>query len=568
MAAIFLMLAHTERGIAFNSKSEISAFYVAEAGIQRGVPELRKYADATVLNTTTAGVSNATIDSYRTNNDPAGFFVAYAHPTGLTPFTRVNNTLASLALPASDLPTGSGTYSGTIEVKANGNPTKTTAGNTDVYVFPYIYTVTSNGSVPPGSRSVSASGDCTITTTVITTPGTTPTSVFDSFARYALLTDTQTNAAGQEVWFNNTNCRYTGPVHTNGHFHFAQNPSGTFIGAPVTSVSSTAEYYNNGNNVHLNADNNGTRDVPVFTGGAQFTRGAANIPLPAFTTASAQQSVALFGVEGQTIPSLANGIYVPVDASNQVIGGIYVDGNATVTPGASGANATYTITQGTTTKIITVNQSGNSTTVQTQGGSTETYTGVPNGMIYVDGRITSLSGTIGANEQVTIAATDRIEITNNLTYQNYQANSNPPTSPATPSAAGQNNVLGVLSWNDDVVISDSMSAGDKSIHATVMAPNGEFCVENYSSLPAKGTITLLGGVITHTYGAFHIFSGTTLTHGYRRNFVYDARMGQGMSPPFFPTLSESITPGTSPVYTVSNALSPGINNQPTWRERN
>ncbi len=568
MGGILLLLANTERGIAHNSKEEICAFYVAEAGIQRGLPELRRYANANVLNTTTAGLPSDTINSYLTNNDPAGFFVAYACPSGYTPFTKVSNSTATLPLPASDLPAGSGTYSGTIQVVGNGTPTKTTTGNTDIYVFPYLYTITSNGSTLPGSRSVSVSGDVTITTAVVTTPGTPPSSVWNSFARYALFTNTQTNAAGQEVWFNNNNCRFSGPVHTNGHFHFAYNPSGTFIGGAVTSVSTTGEFYNNGNNIQLNANNNGTRDVPIFSGGAQFTRGEANIPMPSTTTAAVQKSIALYGGGGHAIPSLANGIYVGTDASNNVVGGIYVKGNATVTPGVSAGNATYTITQGSVTQIITVNRSTSSTTVQTVGGGTQTYAGVPNGMIYVDGRINSLSGIVGASEQVTIAATDRIEITNNLTYQNYQANGNPPTSPPTPSAAGQNSVLGVLSWNDNVVISDSAPAGDISIHAIVMAPNGEFYVENYDSLSAKGTVTLLGGVITSTYGAFHIFSGNTLLHGYRRNFVYDSRMGQGTSPPFFPTLSSTLTPGTSPVFTVSNALSASFNNRPTWRERN
>jgi hypothetical protein len=101
-----------------------------------------------------------------------------------------------------------------------------------------------------------------------------------------------------------------------------------------------------------------------------------------------------------------------------------------------------------------------------------------------------------------------------------------------------------------------------------MASNGEFGIENYNSIAVKGTLTLLGGCITSTYGAFGTFSGSSLTHGYRRNFVYDNRMGQGMSPPFFPTTDSSLTPGTAPVYIPANAVSASINNQPTWRERN
>jgi hypothetical protein len=217
--------------------------------------------------------------------------------------------------------------------------------------------------------------------------------------------------------------------------------------------------------------------------------------------------------------------------------------------------------------VITVDRANSSTTVATAGGETQTCTGMPNGMIYVDGRINSLSGTLGTNEQVTIAATDRVQITGNLTYQNYQANSHPPTSPATPSAAGQNSVLGLLSWQSNVRVSDSLPAGDISIHATVMAPNGEFGIENYDSIAVKGTLTLLGGCISNTYGAFGTFSGSNLTHGYRRNFVYDQRLGQGMSPPFFPTTRNTLTPGTAPAYTPSNAVSASINNKPTWRER-
>ena|GEM_PF-1668608 len=571
MAGIFLILANTERGIARNTRVEFSAFYVAEAGVQRGLPELRKYADMNVLNNAmnAGGISIAALNSYITNNDPAGFFVICARPAGLTAFTKVDNTTATLPLPACDLPAGRGTYAGTIEVSANGAPTHSTpSANTDVYVFPYLYTITSNGSVPPGSRPVSASGDFTVTTTITTIPGLPPNQVTNSFARYALFANSQQNARGNEVWFT-AQGKFTGPVHTNAHFHFANNPSATFVGGVVTSVSQTAEFYNNGNNIFLDANNNGNMDRPVFNGGAQFTRGVANIPMPALTTADAQKSIALYGTEGQSLPAMANGIYIGADASNNMVGGIYVKGDATsISTGVSGGNATYTITQGATTKVVTVDRPGNSTTVQTAGGGTQTLTGVPNGMIYVDGRINSLSGTLGTSEQTTIAATSRIEISGNLTYENYQANSNPPTSPPTPSAAGQNSVLGLLSWENSIRVSDSLAAGDISIHATIMAPSGEFGIEDYDSIAVKGTLTLLGGCISDTYGAFGTFSGSTLTHGYRRNFAYDNRMGQGMSPPFFPTTENSLTPGTSPTYIPSNAVSASITNRPTWRERN
>src|SRR4030042_387541 len=72
MAGIFLILANTERGISHNSKEEVRAFYVAEAGIQRGLPELRRYADLNVLNAVmnSGGVSTSALNAYITNNDP------------------------------------------------------------------------------------------------------------------------------------------------------------------------------------------------------------------------------------------------------------------------------------------------------------------------------------------------------------------------------------------------------------------------------------------------------------------------------------------------------------------
>jgi hypothetical protein len=52
---------------------------------------------------------------------------------------------------------------------------------------------------------------------------------------------------------------------------------------------------------------------------------------------------------------------------------------------------------------------------------------------------------------------------------------------------------------------------------------------------------MLGGTITDKYGAFGQMdqSGNPI-HGYGRNFVYDERMLQGKSPPYYPTLTTFI----------------------------
>ena len=124
-----------------------------------------------------------------------------------------------------------------------------------------------------------------------------------------------------------------------------------------------------------------------------------------------------------------------------------------------------------------------------------------------------------------------------------------------PSAEGTNNVLGVLSWNGNVRIT-SAAPNDITIDATVMAPNGQFTVDNYSSGSPRGTATLLGGVIENTYGPFGTFSQNQQTTGYGRNFVYDTRMGRGMAPPFFPTIGNVIS-------SVA-----GVNDRPNWQQTN
>ena len=67
--------------------------------------------------------------------------------------------------------------------------------------------------------------------------------------------------------------------------------------------------------------------------------------------------------------------------------------------------------------------------------------------------------------------------------------------------------------------------------------NGVFTVDNYRTPPSRGTATLLGGVITDFYGPFGTFSGGQQRSGYGRNFVYDERMLEGTTPPFFPFLT-------------------------------
>ena len=118
-------------------------------------------------------------------------------------------------------------------------------------------------------------------------------------------------------------------------------------------------------------------------------------------------------------------------------------------------------------------------------------------------------------------------------------------------ALGQKNLLGLVSWEGDVRIAAS-APNDLNIHGIVMAPNGMFTVDNYNQGKVRGRATLLGGAITKYDGPFGSSSGAKIVSGYARNFVYDERTRQGLSPPFFPQTSH---------FAVYNN---GIQTAPTW----
>lgn len=410
----YLNMTSREYRITKLTNDTIKAFYQAEAGANRGLAELKKRCQSDMV-TRLRAVSldlNSTIRNYAVNNEHLLFLHDYACQSGAPESDRFQIPQSGTAILTIPSVTGFN-YNGQITVKPNGSASFDDINH--IYTFPYsydtIYATVTAGAV---TKKVALRGTFTIT-------------VFpQSFASYALFTNQQKTASGTDVWFtNNTNFR--GPVHTNGRFNFALNPSGTFTGL-VTQHEQTAKFYNNGSPIPLDADHNGTKDVPTFQAG--FTRGYGTISMPTTVSKDTQRRRALGLADADPIPTKANGIYVP-NSGGAVTGGIYLQGNSTVATSVSGNNAIYTVTQGTTTQNITVNNTTNQTTVQTVGGGTSTYNGKPNGMIFVnEGNITSLSGTVQKDSQVTIAnsaptgETRDIIFSDDVKYENYT--SGPP----------------------------------------------------------------------------------------------------------------------------------------------
>jgi len=251
-------------------------------------------------------------------------------------------------------------------------------------------------------------------------------------------------------------------------------------------------------------------------------------------------------------------------------GGIFVQGDlSSLSLSYSGANGVYTLVQGSQTVTVTVNRAAQTTTVYNSAWSdpqTRTVTGVPKGfqgpgnpnatIIYTEGNILSLGGTLGQNEQTSIVASQTINITDHLVYQVPPVVTDPTSNPT--------NVLGLYSSGRDINI-DPSAPNDLNIHAVMMAGNtgisynSSVNVTNYNSGAPRGQVHLIGGIIEKYYGPFGTFSTVTgdLLTGYGRAFRFDRRMSRGFAPPYFPTIN---------LFELVQGQDKLAGQRPAWRE--
>lgn len=528
---IFILRTVHESNLVERELNNEKSFYLTEAGAHAGIFQINSLINNFLrneINNTNPStvISNAT--SYVSSGDGLALLMDYVVFED-NPLLALNGdgTQAEYNT-VSPVPYGDGTYDFDIIITEKSDPVTVTSDSWD---FNYNFRIEGDGSANGLLKEVKYNGDFTIQVQR------------DNFAKYALFTNEQRTPSGANVWFTERT-NFAGPIHTNDKYNIYGNPSGTFQGL-VEQVDNRARYYNEGSTVLLDDDHNGSRDVPNFLSG--FNRDVSPISL---SSTSDEQDIIDQATGGATYGT--DGIYVPHSGSS-LTGGIYVRGSGTLTLGDDGSdNATYTITQGGTTKIITVNQSLGQTTVEDVGeGTLDTYSGLPNGqdgvgtIVYFSHRINGIQGTVHGGTGITVSSNDDIIITNNLQYANYSAGSGTPGEDGyvPPSADGYDNMLGLVTWDGDIRIGNS-APDNVNVHATLLAQNGIFTVDDYGDYGPgpRGIATLLGGVISDSYGAFGLFNGNTgqqLT-GYGRNFVYDERMQSGGAPPYFPSLNTFI----------------------------
>jgi hypothetical protein len=296
----------------------------------------------------------------------------------------------------------------------------------------------------------------------------------------------------------------------------------------------------------------------VLDGNGQKIPNSPVIPLP--TTDYAQEYVAL-GVSPPN-PASAPAPNLPTTTGAVITagGGIYIHGDNQVALSVNGSgNQVITVTTNPTgatlVQTITINTANGATgatmvSVKTPliGSPTTTTTSVAtalNGMVFSDGNITALSGTVANNRVDTngnittrntmtiatdTAALKTITLSNSVKYATARnlavaqsADNNFNTNAA---------ILGLMAYN--VMVMNGAPSNlefDASIFCT-----GTFAAANaLAPVGSAGVMTSIGGVIVHDAGIFaYANSSGLITSGYNEQYHYDQRLANN-PPPYFPT---------------------------------
>lgn len=474
-----------------------------------------------------------------------------------------------------------------------------TPGNNAVLTYVYNYSLGSIGRAQNQESATILDGG-TLTLVVATSPATSSTqkSQKTSFAAWGMFINNYNICDGSTL----VPGTISGPVFTNGAWNFG---TGKYVFTdPVGSVSQTAGYQNGSCQSIAGPSGNGI--TPTFQQG--FNLGQNAVPLP---PNDFNQERAVLDGQGtnntQVKPGDLNsvvknaaetaypksgassGVYLPyttVDSSGNPLpipvftgGGIYVEGNASVTlaPGSTAAAQTYTIKQGNTTTTITIDPTPvlptypNGTTVMnTSGVGAVTISGVPdmrdpNGnpqspatMLYVDGNITSLSGpgpgqaALQNGEALTITASGNVTITGDIKYSTEPVTLTANQIPGQPAdslipGGDTGQVLGIFTATGNIQLANSQSSGNLEIDASLAAISNGGSGGLVNTGNAINTLNIVGGRIQNT-----IQNINTST----RNVFFDRRfLNNNFAPPWFPSTTVTSTTVTTTTTETANITS-------------
>lgn len=479
---------------------------------------------------------------------------------------KLDTTGTTLSAPACTVIGGGGTCAA---------PTGAVTG----YSYAYNYTLRAFGR-STGNQVTTISDSGTIKINVTGSAGSTAT----SFAAYGMFIDQYNLCSGGDL----VPGTISGPVFTNGGWTFSTAGQYIFTDSVGSANSNFGYDFSNGcfQSSTSSYKKGNTTIAPQFQSG--YKLGQPTVPLPqddynqqravldgkgtgSTAPSKAELNASLKTVSGSAYPmSGANGVYVPytinpvTGAATFTGGGIYVQGDASVSLSTSGATGqVYSINQGGTVTTITVDTASNTTTMSS-GGTTVNISGVPaqfdptSGafqrdatMLYVNGNITSLSGpgqgvpAVSDASAITITAANNVTITGDLLYQHEpvtQTQNQVPGTPADTLIPGNDHgqVLGVYTNKGDIQLNNQQSNKNLEIDASLatIANGGSGGLVNIGS--QINTLAIVGGRIQN-----NIKNINSIT----RNVFFDRRFAQnGFAPPWFPSTTLTSTGPTTAVY--------------------
>jgi type II secretory pathway pseudopilin PulG len=511
-------------------------------------------------------------DAFRPSINTFSLSNADARVTPIVPPANYDLVLKAIRAGFSQISNSGSNFTQTSTIIFRSLRTDQASFNSEGQVYYLDYSINGTGTFADNTRRVTTEG------TMLVRLGRT------SLNQFILLANDGGSGTNGTSGFFDTSSVYDGPVHVNQNWALSGKP--TFLAG--ASVSDTYVWMNDAKNCKGFAfvKVGGAQTSPggctqPNTNGQGLQYGTDKIDLPKNATSQAR---AALGLDAKDLSNLGkgsvcqalnvtpcnkipNGVYLP-SSSGKVSGGIYIQGDANVTLSTLGNAQVYTILdENGKTTTITVDYVTKTTTYLQSPGLPVVLSGVPNGQLYVDGDINSLTGpartgtlpspapatapsvvppALASQSQLNIASSGSVTVTGDVTYTE-----NPNTTPTAK------NVLGIISGSDSVVIGDS-APKDVYLNGAILAGStGKgLGVKSPGQTPARGAIHMLGSLAEDTDQLRGQVDGNgTATAGYADDFKFDQRFLNGaVAPPFFPA-------------TTQFAVSTGWPIQRTWNEQ-
>jgi hypothetical protein len=166
-------------------------------------------------------------------------------------------------------------------------------------------------------------------------------------------------------------------------------------------------------------------------------------------------------------------------------------------------------------------------------------------VLYVDGNVTSIAGTIQDDTALTVTAANDMTITNNLVYRTPVVDSS-GNETADASAGNAMQTLGLYTSGGSIYLKAPSNNANMEVDASIMTTkdNGGDCnfgnscdgVLGVTGNNGIGTLTIVGGRIQSR--AMIMPAGTID----QRNVFFDQRYNGTFAPPFFPKPTMTINP--------------------------